>query len=395
MPLKIPKICYRLVWMPLVLIFLAGCATKTPFQRYEADRTESVAAAEPRVMGDSVSRYGALKHAALTKAPAPPSPSAKDAVRPPKQKPSDKRMLHHNGYMKLRTPKPKALLDQAVDLVQAHGGYVERLDAKSAVLRVPVKKFNLLFKKLLTLGDVLDKSITTQDITDKFLDADLRLKIAKTTRKRLVALLAKARTEKEKIRLLREIQRISEKIEYLTGQRDHLLALARYSRITIEVVSRKMGRYQPKREAISAMVWIHDLTPFSHSVTTKDKYLAFTAPKGMVVLDHKKRWVAESADGVVFRAGNRKNKLEADADFWTEAIRIRLAQGFASYKAIEAGDFKLLVFQSRSDKTYFYAVGVHVAKNKRLHIVEIYYPSLKHKQRHEKAIMDSIKEGAR
>ena len=73
--------------------------------------------------------------------------------------------------------------------------------------------FQGVFDKILTLGQVLDKSITAQDITDSYNDVELRLKIAQATGRRLMVLLEKAETEKEKLKLLQEIQRINEKIE--------------------------------------------------------------------------------------------------------------------------------------------------------------------------------------
>jgi hypothetical protein len=339
-----------------------------------------------------VDKYGLGERAESKPAFAPaaaPTP-APELMPAPKE-----RMIHHNGFKKLRTPRPQQLLEDATRTVRAVGGYVERIDTAQGVFRVPVAKFEATFAKLLELGDVLDKSITTQDITDAFVDLDLRLKIAETTRQRLVELLAKAKTEKEKLKLLREIQRINEKIENLTAQRDTLLKLSQFSRVTVQVVARQQGMPKAQKEDISAFAWIHRLSPFRRDVALEGKVIKFQVPKEMVLLDGKKFWIAESADGAVFWASRHDQQPAGDTDFWLEALRLRLAPEFAAAETLQAGSFKILRFKDRSEKPYLYLVGIHVTKDNALELVEVYYPSQQQEERYGAAILTAIGKGAK
>jgi hypothetical protein len=338
---------------------------------------------------------------------APPAPSARfsadsqTAAEEPAEMDAEgaeqnqPRMVHHNGYIHLRTPQPAKLADEAVKIVETSGGYVEQMDNHSAVFRVPVMQFKAVFKQLLALGDVLDQSITSEDITDAFMDVDLRLSIARATRKRLVALLGKAKSEKEKIRILREIQRISTQIETLNAQRDRLLSMSRYGRITLRIETRRLGQVDAGHEAIAAFEWIHQLSPFSEQIARSGKPLAFDVPKGMVVLDQKKLWVAESPDGAFMRASQHNRQPAGDTAFWLKAVGLRLSPGYGDTRTLEAGNFKLLRLEDRSETPYVYLIALHVTERQTLELVEIYYPTPDHEKRYNESILHSIGRGAR
>ena len=305
------------------------------------------------------------------------------------------RMVHHNGTMHLRTPRPGELVDEATRIVEAAGGRVERLHGKSAVFRVPVKRFQSVFNQLLTLGEVLDQSITSKDITDAFTDVDLRLKIAQATHRRLSELLVKAKDEEEKIRILKELQRIRTRIEVLTAKRERLLSLARFSRITIYIKTRKLVRESGKTESIAAFKWIHDLSPFDKQVAYSGKPLEFEVPEGMVALDLDDLWAAESADGARIMASRHDKQPAGDTGFWLEAVRLRLENDYADVKVLSRGNYQLLRLEDRSETPYIYLVGLYVTPAQKLELVEVYYPSTEHERRYQKAVLEAIGGGAR
>jgi hypothetical protein len=236
--------------------------------------------------------------------------------------------------------------------------------------------------------------VTAEDITDAFMDVDLRLKIARATHQRLVELLAKAREEKEKIRILREIQRIRTEIETLSAQRDRLLSMARFSRITLLIEARKLDGSTSRQESIAAFEWISRLSPFDDQVARSGRPLKFDVPEGMVGLDRKGLWAAESADGAVMRASRHDLQPVGDSDFWMEAVRLRLGPEYADARVVEKGDFKLLRLEDRSEKPYIYLVGLHVNGSKALEVVEVYYPTSAHENRYSKQVFTSIARGA-
>lgn len=372
-----------LIGFGMILLLFCGCAKKA---------LEREPVPEQRLMEYEAQGRGDMAIAGNRPAQAP-APSADGLAQP--AEPARARMIHHDGLIHLRTPRPRALTDEATRIVESRGGYVETLDGQTAVFRVPVEAFQQVFNQLLGLGDVLEKSITTEDITDAFMDVDLRLTIARRTRRRLVALLARAGDEKEKIRILREIQRVSIQIETLSAQRERLLSMARYSRITLRIETRRLSRRETRREGIAAFEWIHRLWPFDDQVARSGKPLELEVPEAMVALEKKGLWVAESADGAFVRASVHDKEPKGDTAFWLEAVRLRLAPDYAGAAVLEVGNLTVLRLEDRSQTPYLYLVGLRVNPRQALEVVEIYYPTPGHETRYKEAVFKAIGGGAR
>jgi hypothetical protein len=305
----------------------------------------------------------------------------------------EERMIHYNGYLKLRATNPDDVIESAIELATSVGGYVERRSSTSVTLRVPVARFNDTLAKVEKLGDVLEKSITVEDITDAFMDIDLRLKIAEKTRNRLMELLEKADTEEAKIKLLKEIQRLNEEIENLTNQKNTLSSLANYSRLNVVVVPRQVFSKKPTDDDITEFKWIYSLSPFRRDIAVQSELLKFGAPKEMVALDKKNIWISESADGTIFWASKRLNNPKGDTDFWFEAIRYRLEPEFTKLEIKQLGRFKVVRLVQGAEQSYVYLVGVN-AGEKWIELVEVYFPSMKQEVRYGPTIFDSISKGA-
>lgn len=320
-----------------------------------------------------------------------PSDSKTSAV------PQPARMLHYNGYARLSVDSPRTASDQAVGIATQAEGFVEQLNATSVTLRVPVQKFTEVYQALLKLGDVLEKSVTAEDVTEAFGAIGLRLQTAKTSRDRLIDLLAKAKNEREKLDLLREISRLNLEIERLEGASRTLLSLANYSRISLVFTERRHGDFSASEEPVAAFSWIHQLSPFRRDVAQEGKKLKMEAPAGLVLLDETNHWIAESADGCVYWSSVRDNSPKGDATFWRAAIKARLGAEFAKAEELELGGFLVLRLVDRGDDggedAYRYLVGVH-AEGDKLQIVEAYFPNGTHEKRFGEAIKASISKGA-
>jgi hypothetical protein len=270
---------------------------------------------------------------------------------------------------------------------------VESLDGARAVLRVPAGRFEEIYARLLTLGDVLEKSVTVQDITDQFTDVDLRLRIAEAARRRMVELLAKAKGEKEKLSILKEIERLSTQIEYLSAQRETLLKMAQFARITLEVEARSFEQGRAD-EPIGAFAWIADLSPFEKQVAAGGAEWKPAAPAGFVMLEKTTPWSAESADGAAVWASRQANIPAGDTDFWLEAVRLRLAPRFASAETLTAGGFKVLRLVARGDKAYVYGIALRAQRDgEKFDLAEMYFPSPAHATRHGAAVLDALAKG--
>ena len=364
-----------------ILFVSAGCAKKPITPR-------SIALQEAKSAGS----YKAMETMAM-------EPLAADSI---KSKISDsisepvrvkKRMVHYNGYAKMRSVKPKELIDQARDLVVGSGGYVEQIREGNASFRVPVKEFHAVFRKILTLGDVISKNISATDVTDSFIDIDLKLKIARASRDRYIELLAQTEDEEEKISLLKEISRLNESIESMENMLKTLSVLSEFSRISLDVIGIETALSAGDKQDIFEFRWIHDLSPFSRTNLENSERISFETPKDMVSLGGK-TWITESADGVVFYAYQRPNNPLGDSEFWTNSVKTRLEQGFKPASVFPAGDYTCLRWESLSDKPYVYVLGLY-AHDAKIDVFEIYYPTLDHEKRFRGAITDVVKKGSK
>jgi Domain of unknown function (DUF4349) len=290
-------------------------------------------------------------------------------------KPSAKRMVHYSGRATLKSTEPEKVLDSAIALVQAAGGFLEQRSPSFVALRVPAADFDSLFNTLMKLATVLDYSQEAEDITEAFNDTDLRLKIVVSTLNRLEELVKKARTESQKLRLLKELQRYREEREILEARKQDLVQRARFASIHLTVQTYAPWASQNAwRLEIRDLKWIHQLNPFADSRFRGRDNQAFPVPEKMVVSQKKNPWRATSSHGSEFWGSEMDVSLCGDSRFWREAIRVRLKEGYKTADTLIAGDFQFAHFKSFGPEPYFYWVGVRSVGDE-IKIAEFYFPN--------------------
>lgn len=379
-----------------ILLLLAGCAKPSRFHpRQEApedgasgsqgsykeeaaiyqdeEADADMAAPAPR-MSKAAGRgksSSSLKFSESPKASAPPpEPQAQAAPRP-----VAKRMVHYSGNATLRSTEPERILDSAIAVVKASGGYLESRSSGFAALRVPSPDFDSLFARLLRLAQVLDYSQQAEDITGMVQDTDLRLKVVASTLDRLEDLVKKARTEAQKLRLLRELKRFREEKEVLESRRRDLVQRARFASIHLRVETHaphaSAGAW---RQDIADFLWIHSLSPFDDKRFRGRTTLEFAAPEGMVVSRKRRPWRATSSQGSEFWGSELEVDPRGDSRFWRESIRSRMENGFKAADTVKAGAFEFCRFKSFGPTPYYYWVGVR-SRGDEIDLAEFYFPT--------------------
>ena len=303
------------------------------------------------------------------------------------------RKVHYEGMIKLRATQPLKVMEQAVEWVRGAGGYVESLNSQQVVLQIPAARFRPLYEQMLGLGDVLDKSLSARDVTEEFLDVELRLAQARTTRDRLLALIQKAEDRKEKLRLLREVERLSTEIELFESQMARLRTLVDYSRLTLNVEGRKAFEGRAPQEP-RGFDWIATLATDNRRVDRDASRFVLSVPAGMVDLDQTPLWSAASPDGVTLGTQQRRNEPRASSAFWVDALQWRMKDRFAQVEQKTAGDFTVLRLLSRDEPRFVYWVAV-ATKNEKLLIAQTYFPSLEHERRFGEPVLASLKGGVK
>nr|MBA2320741.1 DUF4349 domain-containing protein [Deltaproteobacteria bacterium] len=137
---------------------------------------------------------------------------------------------------------------------------------------------------------------------------------------RLVVLLARTESEQEKLALLHELQRVTEQLDAFERQRRMLKGLSDFSRISIDVVPREAVGGDAGGAVVAGFGWIESLSPFNRGVGGDEKRLALPVPDGMVAIDPKGQFVAESPEGAALWTGRVENDPRADAAFWIAAV---------------------------------------------------------------------------
>jgi len=285
------------------------------------------------------------------------------------------RMVFHEGTIELRSTLPNATIDSSIKLGESLGGYVESRTDASVVLRIPVKLFRPNFDRFVALGSLISKRLHSDDITDQFTETELRLRVARASLERLQVLLGESRDAEEKIRLLRDIQRLSQQIDLDEAQKKELAQKASYSRLTINV--------QPfffageSTEPIGAFQWITLLNPIRTQELLQGRGEKLTPPTGYIDLElHHcdSAWVAAGSDGSEIWTRRIINNPQGDAMFWIEALRLRLGKTFAHSSISTIGAWQVLTMVSHDDAPYTWLLGVRIQSGE-LILVEAFFPN--------------------
>lgn len=147
-----------------------------------------------------------------------------------------KRVVVYTAALRSVVAEIDASMARAKELALACGGYVQEMRGDSITLRVPAETFEPTLAAIEALGQTVEREIRAQDVTEDYVDLEARLKAAQQMRDRLAALLEKAADVKAMLEVERELGRVNEEIEKLTGKLNVLKSKVAYSAISISFV---------------------------------------------------------------------------------------------------------------------------------------------------------------
>ncbi len=284
----------------------------------------------------------------------------------------------YSGNARLIVDDVAEAKESITDLASRSGGYIEWVHETSVSIRVPAAEFERIFERILTFGEVDFKSIETFDVTDYYSDIEGRLRIARETRERLYALLEETDDVEERVRVLREIRRLTEEIERLEGTIRTLDSLVSFSRIEVELRPRLPVEEISKDDV--PFGWIAALDPLNPSLRTLPRKVSIDAGDELAVFDDADYFRAESATGVRVRLASTENSPRGDSRFWARALAYHLGPFYRSadrtfYEIAEPDEgFEAVRFVSKDRNPFVYLVGV-VAREKELYVLEIFSPA--------------------
>lgn len=159
--------------------------------------------------------------------PAGPAATTTDAV------PADTALLIYTAVLTVAVLHVEEQQTALQQLAESVGGHLARRDARSIVVRIPVRRFHEVLRATEAAGDVLDRQVETQDVSEEFRDTTIRLRNLEVMRTRLETLLTQASNVNDALAVEREMQRVTDEIERLRGRIRYLEDQISYSTITV------------------------------------------------------------------------------------------------------------------------------------------------------------------
>ncbi|HKK78269.1 MAG TPA: DUF4349 domain-containing protein, partial [Phaeodactylibacter sp.] len=153
--------------------------------------------------------------------------------------PADSRKIIYNAYLHLTVETPDSTNLRLKAIAKKYGGYTSEIGTYRSVIRVNSEQLNAAVAEVSRLGRVDRKQIRGQDVTEEYLDYQIRLENAQKTRNRYLELLDLAETVDEILKVEKELERLNETIDLLKGKMNRIDQLDAYATITVNLKERK------------------------------------------------------------------------------------------------------------------------------------------------------------
>jgi len=232
----------RATWTAVGLIALLAlaCAREMPSgvdPDVSLEVSEPAGAAAPSALGYAGAREARDESAAPAPDPAPaPAPA-----------PADRKLVRTVSLV-FTVDAPEAAADRAQELAGEAGGYVASVEAVRRggllhyrlTLRVPGERLDAVLAALEELAaEVEREQVSTEDVTDRYVDLEARLRALRATEEELTALLRESRSRghsaEDIMAIFRELTGIRTQIEQLQGQLQLLANRVAYSTVHLEL----------------------------------------------------------------------------------------------------------------------------------------------------------------
>jgi Domain of unknown function (DUF4349) len=150
------------------------------------------------------------------------------------------------------------VVDRARDVAAAEGGYAGREEVReetaSLTLHIPSDRFDHALAELSELGEVSSREQSAQDVTEQVVDLDSRIATQRARVERVRALLARANTVEEIVRIEQEVTTRESELESLEQRRQVLGDQVAMSTVTIGVSKTDAPAPPPQEEESSGFL---------------------------------------------------------------------------------------------------------------------------------------------
>ena len=173
--------------------------------------------------------------------PVPAATSGADPATPPDGELPDGSLVVRTGTLHLEVADLLAAVDAGRRVVAGHGGYVGASEEQhsssggwaSVSYRVPVERWEDALGALRGLGRVIEQQTEALDVTGQVVDLDARIANLRVTEAALQAIMDRAGTIADVLKVQQELTTVRGQIERLVGERDSLAQRAALATLTV------------------------------------------------------------------------------------------------------------------------------------------------------------------
>lgn len=183
----------------------------------------------------------------VSEAPMPtpkPAPKLQRPLEGYEYVPVEERIVIYTARISLETPDIDGTLSKIRSSAERYGGYIAGssrstygMQATAEItIRVPKDVFHRAVQEIESYGKILDESMTSEDVTEEYIDLKARLSSLEKEEERLHEILDLAGTVEEILAIERELARVRGEIESLQGRIKYLEQSVALSVITVRLV---------------------------------------------------------------------------------------------------------------------------------------------------------------
>jgi hypothetical protein len=178
------------------------------------------------------------------------------APKAPTDAPPVDRSIIYNATLALTVVDIRSTQTSIQQYANANGGYLQEIAGSSITIRVPAAKFEAAISTIEHFGELTDRHIEANDVTEELHDLHIRLENAMHVRDRLTALLEKATKMEDTIAIEKQLEEVTEQIERLKGKIQFTENRVALSTITVNLNS---PRPQNDTTATLPFQWVREL----------------------------------------------------------------------------------------------------------------------------------------
>lgn len=170
------------------------------------------------------------------------TPAEPAATPAPAGSPADQPLIVYTGTLSLEVADLGQAIDQADQLVAGLGGHVassqvsnkDNASSSSVTYRIPAERWQDALSGLRGVGSrVVDENTQSEDVTGQVVDLDARIANLKASESALQAIMARASSIPDVLKVQDELTSTQGDIESMTAQRDSLADRAALSTLTV------------------------------------------------------------------------------------------------------------------------------------------------------------------